>query len=182
MLEKLVKIFSTSILSITLSSCTIHKPNNLSYLFLDDFCLQKEVIEEVSDNEEISKKIHYSYKNGIDVDVFYKKNKKLREIHLDIIKDEDDILIKDTPRKQPINNDVGYSLYYKETNFRELNFNYNGDKIKVKFNQDSSIYYQVNGDESKEIHYIFYHKIYEKLKDIDENLFISEHIMFLNNL
>lgn len=182
MLEKLVNLFSTSIISLALFSCTIHKPNKLSYLFLDDFCVQKEIIDENYDDEEISKKIYYNYKNGIDVDVFYKKNKKIKEIHLDIKKDINNLLIKNTPKEQSIDNDFNYSLYYQETHFRELTFQYNCDKIKVTFNQDSSIYYNINGSEPKLIHYIFYPKIYEKLKDIDENLFISEHIMLLNSL
>ncbi len=178
MLENIAKNLFAGIMSLYIG-CAFESPKNLDNLVENSFYKQRVIIDENTNDWENSKKFDYVYTNGIEAKVIYKKTKKTKELLIAVVKDTNNLLISGTPKKEPINNDFSYLFFYGDTSFRELNFKYNGNNIKVIFNQDSSINYQYNNGEIKKLTEIFHPLVYRKLNNIDEDLSIPEHIIIL---
>ncbi len=145
---------------------------------LNKFFTERRIIEEEETSQEKTRKEFYKYGNGIEIDVFYRKRSKSKDLTIKVLKDPNNLLIKDTPKTDSAEGTT-YYLFFGETYFRKLNFRFNNKNIEVNFNRNSEITYKQDDKKPENVPFGLSRLIFIKLDDIDKNLFLTEHISYL---
>jgi len=143
-----------------------------------NFYKERMIVGEEESSEEKTRREVYKYANGIEVDVLYRKAGSKKDLTIKILKDPNNLLIKDTPKNDSAEGTI-YFLYFGNTYLRQLKFNFNKKDIEVNFKANSDITYRQAGKKEENVPFGLSKLIYIKLDAIDQDIFLTDHISFL---
>ena len=171
-------ILRASVISLSfLVGCTnIEKPREeLSYK-ANYFYTQKEVLKQ-EDNTNL---VRYSYKNGIEAEVLYEKNKDFQSVLINIKSDIRNVLVRNTPAITTPANSSYKILLNNNYYVREVKFDYNGSKVKILLDKFDLIIYV--DDKAFNVPKPFNPSISKKATELGEDLSISDHLVLLDGM